>query len=602
MRRLRLAALPLLVLLVASLVVQAAECQGLSACVQAMRTVAQSNDAYFGVGPDASRLAERVLAYEGAVDALIPLLKDPDKRVADLAAYALANAPEIDPAYLPQIREGLDRDLGWLAPTLARIGTDEAAKEAVDRYLVSDSAPGNQEAYAVKLLGRSAIPFILDRARCLTSCRDDTHYLLSAVLGRMGPERAAAGPELLRLASDRDAPPQVAQGALRMIASLGADGLVLEAGLLRERETAPYLSPWIDRALVGIGSSQAGAIFAGRLAGKRDVATLRELADVGLAGRDAGPAVVEILEHEPELRAAAATTLGFIDYAKATPALVAALDDSVDARVVWAAARALGRLGAKDALPALDRTAEQHWYAPVRDAAREAATQVRSGVRASEGERDDNFATSFFAFLSIGSDLPECRPRYEFERESTDTKLYADTARGRLEQLAYQTEVVSYGAADEEEQRKAGAEVIEVHPGNLMEHRSSIEQVPGVALRVDDGWLVGGDRGEWGGELGFVGDDGHFQQILDDNVEDIHRLGDRIVATTGLAHLGLNRGSVVALTRLPDGRWQATTWRKLPGAATRSSIGARGLVVALVRGGAVGIDADGAMRMADCPR
>src|SRR5690606_10998833 len=140
------------------------------------------------------------------------------------AAYMLRDAPQIDPADLPQIIEGLDGELGWLAPALARIGTDGAAKEAVDRYLVSDSDPANQEAYALRLLGRRAIPFMLEPAACAPSCRDDTHSLLGAVLRQMGPERAVAGPALMRMASDRTASPQVAQGALSMIADLGIDG------------------------------------------------------------------------------------------------------------------------------------------------------------------------------------------------------------------------------------------------------------------------------------------------------------------------------------------------------------------------------------------
>src|SRR5690606_19615953 len=139
--------------------------QRLSACVQELRAMAQAKDnPYSSVGADSEKLKQRILSQPGAVDALIPLLKDPDERVADLAAFTLRDAPTIDPVYLPQIREGLDRDLGWLAPALARIGTEEAAKEAVNRYLVSDSAPDNQEAYAVQLFGSRAIPFMLEHA------------------------------------------------------------------------------------------------------------------------------------------------------------------------------------------------------------------------------------------------------------------------------------------------------------------------------------------------------------------------------------------------------------------------------------------------------
>lgn len=555
-----------------------------------------------GMGPEAKTLKQGILAHQGAVDALIPLLKDPDERVAELAAYILRDAPAIDPAYLPQVIEGLDRGVGWLAPALARIGTDEAAQEAVNRYLLSEGAPHNQEAYALKILGHRAIPFMLDRAACNQPCQDDTHYLLGAVLRQMGPERAAAGPGLMAIASDRTASPGAMRGALMMIAALGLDGQPLEADLLREREDAPYLSPWINQALVGIHSSQAGLIFTERLAETQDVFTLRDLAEVGAAGRDAGPAVMAILEREPELRAAAATTLGYIGYAEAMPALLEALDDPADAMVAWASARALGRVGAPDALEALDRTAAGHWYPPVRDAAREAAAGIRSGTTRTERASGNNFVPEFFAFKFINDGLPECKLRYEARPKSSRTKLYYATASRKLEQLKYPAEVLSYGAADEAQQKEAGADIIEVHPGNLMEHRESIEQTPHVALRVEDGWLVGGNRGEWGGELAFVGDDRRTRQILDDNVQDIHRLGTRIVATTGLAHMGLRRGRIVELERQPDGQWQARPWRTLPGTPATSVATPNGLVVAIVGGGAILVGIDGDMQTTDCPR
>ncbi len=579
------------------------ECLDLPACIHALRTTAlANNDEHAGMGSDAGKLKQRILAYPGAVEALIPLLKDDDERVADLAAYTLRDAPAIDPAYLPQIRDGLDRGLGWLAPALARIRTDAAAKEAVDRYLVSKDAPENQEAYAVQLSGRRAIPYMIERASCRIPCTDETHYLLGAVLKEMGPERAEAGPGLMRIARDRNGSGRAAKGALMMIAELGADGRPLESGLLQEREAAPYLSPWIDQALVGIGSSQAGEIFARRLAGNHDVVTLRDLAEVGAAGHDAGPAVVKILEDQQALRAPAAETLGYIGYVEGTPELVAALDDPADATVAWAAATSLGRLRAHAALAALDRTAAQHWYAPVRSAAKQAAKQIRTGTTAPDRRAGGNFAMSFFEYQSINADLPECRkPLEKARREPRGTKLYASTSAREIKRLKYRSEIVGYGAADEEEQKAAGAEIIRVHPGNLVEHRQPIDQVPDVALRVDDGWLAGSDRGEWGGELVFIGDDGRFQKILDDNVEDIYRLGARIVATTGISHLTLNTGSLVELSRDSEGKWHSSTWRVLPGAPSTSSLVVpQGLMVTTVGGGAVVIEPDGAMRMANC--
>lgn len=603
MQRWKRAAFPLLGMLMGCGSAQSQPCDDLPGCMQAIREQAQPRDGsrIRGMGRDDDALKEAVLAHEGAVEALVPLLADPDERVAGLAAYMLRDAPSIDPAHLPRIIEGLDRKLGWLPPALARIGTEAAAKEAVDRFLVSRSAPSNQEAYALVLLGARAIPFMLERARCDPGCADNTHYLLSAVLARMGPERAAAGPGLMRIASDRNASAQAVQGALVMIASLGREGSALEADLLREREQTPYLSRWIADALVGIHSTQAGLIFAERLAEAPDGHTLSDLAELGALGRAAGPAVVSVLEREPGLRTEAVAALGYIGYVEAMPLLVEALDDPADVRVNWTAARALGHLGSGDALPALDRAASGHWYAPVRDAAREAAKAIRTGVPAPNTEQGQGFGWEFFEFWSINRDLPQC-PRHTGTPRSTRTKLYHATARGELEKLKYPAVVLSFGAADEDEQREAGKDIIEVNHGNLEERRTPIEQTPHVALRVDGGWLVGGDRGEWGGELVFVGDDGRFQEILDDNVEDIHRLGDGIVAIVGLAHMSLNDGAIMKLERAADGQWQAHRWRVLPGAPGGSVVTREGIIVPVVGGGAILVDAGGGMRMVDCPR
>ena len=86
---------------------------------------------------------------EAAIPHLVEMLACPDIEVAQIAAAALRDVKNIDPRFLPQIIQGLDRNLDWLPPALGRINSPEAAKEAVARYLVSESAPYNQEAYAV---------------------------------------------------------------------------------------------------------------------------------------------------------------------------------------------------------------------------------------------------------------------------------------------------------------------------------------------------------------------------------------------------------------------------------------------------------------------
>jgi HEAT repeat protein len=555
------------------------DCATLEACIGELSALARrpSHDRHSLTGEE-SALIERVLSFDDAASALAPLLAHSNVNVADLASAALARVQHIDPTYLPRIVAGLDRGLGWLAPALGRMQTDEAASEAVDRFLVSESAPENQEAFAVVLSGTHAVPAILERARCTGGCDEGLHYLLGAVLRRMNEDsRRLAAPGLIAIARDPATSQSVASGALEMIAKLGDAGLIAEAPLLELRRRSPQLRNWIDTALIGIRSTASGEIFARRLRDAPDDIALGDVAETGRAAVDAGSAVVEVLDgsDDPEVRIAAARALGYIGYMPGVTSLIARLHDPVDPRMVGVAAEALGRLQAQEALPALDATAEQHWFVGARQAASEAARHIREHSAYVSRYPPDNFRLEFFSYQFSGEQLGDCkRPMLDLLEESAERKLRvrADPA--------------------------ASARIAELTK-NSGGSRSGTEAVPHVALRVEDGWLMGSDQGEWGGELTFVGDDGDRQLVFSDNIENIVRLGDRLVAVTGLAHL-ISHGAVIELQR--DGRrWSARTWRVLPDAPQASALVRPGnLFVKTDNGNLVLISPEGQMSAAQC--
>lgn len=185
--------------------------------------------------------------------------------------------------------------------------------------------------------------------------------------------------------------------------------------------------------------------------------------------------------------------------------------------------------------------------------------------------------------------------------EGKDTKLYKDYAEDKLKNLSYPSEVIGYGASDEEEQKAASpGGIIEVNDDNMVEHRTPITQVPEMALRTERGWLVGSDRGEWGGELAYIEDGQPPQIILKENVEDIYKLGDHYVTVSGLAHMVANQGEIYAITFSKAG-WSATPWRALPGAPRSSWLVETGeLLVNTDGGGSILISPNGAMRVAEC--
>ena len=547
-------------------------------------------------------LIERLAPLEGAVEPLVALLADEDRRIAGLAAATLGDAPRIDPRHLPAIRAGLDRKLGRLAPALARIPGDEPAREAVARYLVSEDAPDNPEGHAIELLGARAVPFMVEAARCDQPCGREDHYLLAHAFQEMGATALPAIPGLKAMILDPATAGDAAAGALRMLGAIG-EAAATEAGWLMDAlEAKPELADDIRQTLVSIRAPATGKIVAAWLDEAPDEALLEDIGWIGPAARDAGPAIMRLLsDRDADIRVAAARALGFIDYRPAVDALLPLLDAPEDLRLNWVAADSLGRLRADAARDSLRRIAEHHDYPPVREAANEALRMIEGGAIPSLSSDSDLVESwDYQAYQRIGHTLAICRtPALRLLPDSRDKQADGDS---RLNKLAYDSVIIGYDASPEEVMAaKREDRVIEVNPATMVEQRESVRQVPDVALRVPGGWLAGASRGEWGGELMFVGDDGTATKIVDQNVENLHRLGDRYVAVVGLAHLFHSAGRVLEVRRDSEGRWVAEPWRILPGAPIRSRrVEGGGLLIDVVSGGSLLLSPEGTFRLAPC--
>src|SRR5690349_16470549 len=105
------------------------------------------------------------------------------------------------------------------------------------------------------------------------------------------------------------------------------------AGWAAEKPVAPLTGEGFARYLHGMPAN-----------GRVEV-TMRIVAELGGAGRVAGPEVMRFLKApDPSSRLAAARALGYIGYEPAAPALREALNDPDDVRLSWIAAESLGRL------------------------------------------------------------------------------------------------------------------------------------------------------------------------------------------------------------------------------------------------------------------
>lgn len=112
--------------------------------------------------------------------------------------------------------------------------------------------------------------------------------------------------------------------------------------------------------------------------------------------------------------------------------------------------------------------------------------------------------------------------------------------------------------------------------------------------RVDDGWLIGFNRGEFGASLHWISADGRREyKISDHQVVDFITLPDGVYAIEGLAHLGMSGGSVIRIAREPGQLyWMATPVTKLPFAPYAVSVRRDNSMLLTLSDALVSIDAE----------
>jgi hypothetical protein len=145
------------------------------------------------------------------------------------------------------------------------------------------------------------------------------------------------------------------------------------------------------------------------------------------------------------------------------------------------------------------------------------------------------FSLLFFLSFNCSSEalLPiqtrECETFNEsLAAQRSPTKLLKSNAKDQLSELTFKFDVVGYG--------ENGRTV------------SEIDETPHVAIPVKNGWLLGSDRGEWGGRLVYKTHDGNQKNIIDDNIKDIYEYSYGYIVVAGLGHMGVSRGTIYLVT------------------------------------------------------
>jgi len=530
---------------------RAPACETLEACLAQYPQVARGGS---GIGKAELDLARAVQGYGApAVPYLIKLLESDSGPVRTLAGFTLRDIDGLGPEHLDALIRARRNGDGWIPPAIARIGTPQAVEFLVND-LRNEPEPYTQLTGALGMLGAKAAPGLVEYFACVAQCDEKLLRAASLVLGGMREQAMGVAPRLLEIARDRQFTLQARQFAVMTIGYMGraAESCV---PALNELKSDPALASTIDVALTSIGSSDAVPALLSRLPADPDGA-LAQISSLRKNGYAAGPAVMQYLDDPDwDIRVAAANTLGDIEYGPAEAALTEKLTNEDDWKLVYSALLALGHLKAKGSLDSLRRVRASHWYPPVRGLAAAVIEHIESGAALVEPDG--------WQYGAIEGSPKSC--------SSVREKSVPERKRD-LRQLAYD------GTAPDK-----------------------IRQIPNVALKVPDGWLVGTDRGEWGGELVHLPARGASQVVYEANIANIVQLDRRLVAVSGIAHMISNSGFLLRIEKDDMERYTAVPWKRLPAAPETSwRIEGSRLLVNTLDGGSVIIDANGGIRMAEC--
>ncbi len=465
------------------------------------------------------------------------------RQLADLLLSAWGGWTDED---VPELAKVLASNHGgMIAHALGDIGTPEAIEVLANDIRFADMG---QSDYVLSKIGLRAVPYLFPLLEYPESAR-----AAAGVITRMGAAASPFAETWSKLAADPDQQIKARLGALRGIAALGqaARG---STGRLHPLLTAPEEELRLAAIDALLSAEDPAAIQS--IAGKcrpeaapmdyygwlHSTLCLQQIWRFGTNAAVAGPLLLPFLKsNSADERLMGAITFGVIGYRPASVALRIALADA-DWRVVYAAARDLGRLRAAEAAPDLRVIANTHWLPEVR-----------------------RIATASLDALDLPPEAPA--PALEPSKRSI---YYNGTARGDfvdgyvLDDLAlcsqeqWQWQSIDFGLPDR--------------------RRRQDPYTVTARLKRPRGLLTGVNHGEFGGSLVWNPDGGRSAVLFKDfGIMGIEPDDDGAVFITGLNHMGFNFGVVGLLTRTARGQWTLRELAHLPGEGTEMSVISPGL-------------------------
>jgi HEAT repeat protein len=192
-------------------------CNSLDTCITALIAAAETGP---GISPTEQAASKAVLAFgEAAVPALLPLLKDENRDVRDLASYTLRDAP-VREEYLDALMESRLQGDGWIAPAIARIGSPRAIEFLLSE-LRKEPEIGTQLTWAFEVLGAKGVPYLIALYECSSSCDEEVRAVAAYIFSELRDTATEAVHPLLAIAEDARRDRTARIGAIRALGSIG---------------------------------------------------------------------------------------------------------------------------------------------------------------------------------------------------------------------------------------------------------------------------------------------------------------------------------------------------------------------------------------------
>ncbi|NTX54458.1 HEAT repeat domain-containing protein [Myxococcus sp. CA039A] len=520
-----------------------------------------------GIQKERQALATAIQAHgAAAIPPLLAMLDSDKVGVRVLAGYTLGDIEGLTEQHLEPLIEAQRQGTPWVERAIGHIGTPRALAfltEALDEY----PSRYNQLTGALETAGGKGALALTESLRAPKPRKPAYVDVACELLREMKDKASPAIEPLLAVMAEEKTHPKNQVHAIRLLGCIGFLAQPAADRLEQFREKTPRLKRDIDLALISIRPELTAALFAQQLRVEPTIPLLRDLAKLRQDGRGAGGALVELLTHENwEIRVAAVHAMGYLQYTDATDLLIAQLNDEKDWRMVIVSVEALGKFKAQKAVGPLERVAKEHWYPFVRKGALQAIKVIRGEATYTE---DPHFPSEFLHYRFSVDDTPNpVEPPFVPGSDELSEK--------DLKPLKYPMQVRT--------RAEKGWRV------------QNFQAEPGCGLRVANGHLLGTNRGEWGGELVHRSAKRATTVLLKENTRSIHRIGDTLVAVTGLAHLSSHRGMLYRIVPKGDS-YVAEPWRALPGSPKVAGTMEDGRLFISCAGGDVIVTPDGTLEM-----